>query len=181
MAHVAGSDVGSRCDGSAMMSISIAVSSTVRLIGPAWASGPNGLIGYIGTRPWVGLKPTTPQNAAGIRMLPPPSVPIDSGAIPAATAAALPPEEPPAVRLESAGLRVTPHSGLSVTPFHANSGVVVLPMITIPSRRIWSTAGVSSGHGPAGSVSREPRSVGHPAVRNTSLIAIGTPSSRPLV
>ncbi len=43
------------------------------------------------------------------------------------TAAADPPLEPPAVLEGSQGLLVGPHSGLSVTPFQPNSGVVVLP------------------------------------------------------
>jgi hypothetical protein len=45
--------------------------------------------------------------------------------MPEATAAALPPEEPPGVFFEFQGLRVMPVSGLSVTPFQPNSGVVV--------------------------------------------------------
>src|SRR5699024_5940681 len=98
-------------------------------------------------------------------MLPPPSVPIAHGPIPAATAAAAPPEEPPAVRPGSTGFRVTPVNGLSVTAFHASSGVVVLPTNTIPSARSLATAGESSSHGPAGSMAREPRRVGHPLVR----------------
>ncbi|SKF29566.1 Uncharacterised protein [Mycobacteroides abscessus subsp. massiliense] len=163
------------------MSISSAASSTVRVMGPPCASGPKGLIGYIGMRPWVGLNPTTPQKLAGIRTLPPPSVPMDIGAMPAATAAALPPEEPPAVRLGSAGLWVIPRWRLSVTPFQANSGVVVFPTMTMPSARMRCTAGLSTSHGPSGSTSPEPRRVGQFRVRKTSLIEIGTPSSRPRV
>src|SRR5699024_5576041 len=159
--------------------MSRAASSTVRVMGPACASGPNGLAGYIGIRPWVGLNPTIPQNAAGIRMLPPPSVPTAHGPIPAATAAAAPPEEPPAVKRGSTGLRVMPVSGLSVTAFHANSGVVVLPTNTIPSERIRAATGESTVQGWLGSTAWEPRSVGQPAVRKISLIDTGTPSSSP--
>src|SRR5690606_40545437 len=101
------------------MSVSSAASSTVRVIGPACARGPKGLAGKMGMRPWVGLKPTTPQNDAGMRMLPPPSVPTEHGPKPAATAAALPPEDPPAVFVVSTGLVVTPHRAESVTAFHA--------------------------------------------------------------
>ncbi|GAA13719.1 putative acetyl-CoA synthetase [Gordonia alkanivorans NBRC 16433] len=39
------------------------------------------------------------------------------------------------------GLRVTPVRGLSVTPFHPNSGVVTLPSITAPASRSRATAG----------------------------------------
>ena len=47
------------------------------------------------TRPRVGLSPTSPQQAAGMRIEPPPSLPCAIGTMPAATAAAAPPEEPP--------------------------------------------------------------------------------------
>ena len=47
-----------------------------------------------GTRPGVGRNPTMPQNAAGLRRLPPVSEPVQSGAIPVASATAEPPEEP---------------------------------------------------------------------------------------
>ena len=47
----------------------------------------------------------------------------------------------------SHGLRVTPVSGLSVTPFQPNSGVVVLPTSTAPCSRSRATAGASSSHG----------------------------------
>ena len=69
---------------------------------------PNGDSGYAGTRPKLGFKPKLPQNAAGMRTLPAPSVPTDSGPMPAATAAAVPPDEPPGVLLGSQGLRVMP-------------------------------------------------------------------------
>src|SRR5690625_6429371 len=123
------------------MSMSNAASSTVRVIGPACARGPNGLAGYIGTRPWDGLSPTIPQNEAGMRMLPPPSVPTAHGPIPAATAAPAPPDEPPAVRDGSTALRLMPVSGLSVTAFQAISGVVVLPTKTMPSARSRAATG----------------------------------------
>ncbi len=45
----------------------------------------------------VGLSPTIPQTAAGIRNDPPPSLPVAAGTIPDATAAAEPPLEPPAL------------------------------------------------------------------------------------
>ena len=59
--------------------------------------------GSRGTAPNVGLKPTTPQNAAGIRIEPPPSPPSASGPAPPATATAAPPDEPPGVRVGSCG------------------------------------------------------------------------------
>jgi hypothetical protein len=100
--------------------------------------------------------------------------------MPAATAAAAPPEEPPGVFAGFHGLRVMPVSGLSVTPFQPNSGVVVLPRSTAPCSRRRAVTGASSFHGPFGSTVFEPRSVGQSLVRMMSLIDTGTPSSRPL-
>jgi hypothetical protein len=58
--------------------------------------------------PSAGLKPTTPQNDAGILMEPPVSVPTAQSHMPAATATADPPDEPPATRSMSCGLRTAP-------------------------------------------------------------------------
>ena len=52
--------------------------------------------------------PTIPHSAAGWRIEPPVSVPIAHGAVPAATAAAEPPEEPPGTRARSHGFSVGP-------------------------------------------------------------------------
>ena len=59
-------------------------------------------------RPWLGLTPNTPQNAAGRIIEPLVCEPIASGTMPAATAAAEPDDEPPGVRARSRGLRVLP-------------------------------------------------------------------------
>ncbi len=53
------------------------------------------------TRPTVGLNPTTPLTEAGQTIEPFVSVPIATGARPTATAAALPDDEPQAVRVAS--------------------------------------------------------------------------------
>ncbi len=81
----------------------------------------------------MGLKPTTPHNAAGWRIEPPVSEPRARGANPAATAAALPPEEPPGTRLVSCGLRVAPKAEFSVELPMANSSRFVLPTATAPA------------------------------------------------
>ena len=174
-----GSAVQSRGSGSHMTSSSSAASVTVRAIGPAWETVPNALGGHIGTRPNVGLSPGRPVKPHGMRIEPAPSLPSASGTRPAASAAALPPLEPPGVVSGSQGLRVIPYSGLSVTPFQPNSGEVVWPGSTAPLRRSAATAEPSSSHGPAGSIAREPRRVGQPRARNASLTATGTPSSAP--
>ena len=131
-----------------MTSISSAASATVRVIGPAWARVPNGLAGNTGTSPYVGFSATVPVKAAGIRTEPPPSVPTDHGPIPRPTAVALPPLDPPDVRSGFHGLPVEPWRRESVTPFHANSGVVVLPRSTAPVSRSRAEHGASTSHGP---------------------------------
>jgi len=152
----------------------------VRVIGPRCATLPKGDSGQAGTRPKEGFSPNNPVKPQGMRMEPPPSVPMVSGPMPEATAAALPPEEPPGVFFGFQGFLVMPVSGLSVTPFQPNSGVVVLPRRTAPCSRRRATAGASSFQGPLGSTVFDPRSVGQPFVRMMSLIEAGTPSSRPM-
>jgi hypothetical protein len=49
--------------------------------------------------------PVMPQKLAGWRIEPPVSVPVAAGARRAATATALPPDEPPGTRAVSQGLR----------------------------------------------------------------------------
>ena len=141
---------------------------------------PNGDSGCAGTRPKLGFSPTLPQNAAGMRTDPAPSVPTPIGPHPAATAAAVPPDEPPDVFVGSHGLRVIPVSAELVSPLQPNSGVVVLPMSTAPASRRRAVAGVSTSHGWSGSTVRLPRRVGQPLVRMRSLIDAGTPSSGPI-
>ncbi len=55
---------------------------------------PGSGIGSFGIRPGVGRMPTMPQNAAGMRIEQPKSVPCASGTMPVATATAEPPDEP---------------------------------------------------------------------------------------
>ena len=81
---------------------------------------PNGEIGYAGIFPKVGLCPKTPQKLAGILIDPPPSVPIDAGPNPAATAAQDPPELPPALKEIFQGLLVFPNLALCVVPLCPN-------------------------------------------------------------
>src|SRR5947199_7729449 len=89
-------------------------SVTVRAIGPTWSKlGASGKHPSVGTSPKVGLKPTIPQHAAGIRMEPPESVPRAASASPAASAAAEPPLEPPAIRPGATGLGTVPKCGFS--------------------------------------------------------------------
>jgi hypothetical protein len=82
-----------------------------------------------------GLKPNSPQWDAGSRIDPAPSEAWANGTTPAATAAAEPPLEPPALRDGSHGLRVGPCASGSVVKLSPNSGVLVLPMICRPAAR----------------------------------------------
>src|SRR5947209_8292473 len=152
-----------------------APSSTVLEIGPACDTSPNAEGGWTATLPKVGLCPNTPENAAGMRMEPPASVPTASGQIPASTATALPPLLPPGVRSKFHGLRVTPVSGESVVGFQPNSGVVVLPKKTAPWVRNRAVDGASSSQGWSGSIVFEPTRRGQPRVSCVSLIATGMP------
>ncbi len=130
VAHIA-----SPSSGPARMSSSAAVSPTVRVRTPSIPSTEWPSSGAIEMRLRCGLRPTRPQQAAGMRVDPPPSLPCASGTIPEATAAALPPEEPPGVRSRSHGLRVGPNSLASLTGRIPYSGSVVVPTITKPASR----------------------------------------------
>ena len=89
----------------------------------------------MGMRPRLGFSPNKPQCDAGIRIEPPPSLAWATGKIPAATAAAAPPDEPPALRLRSQGLRVLPNSLDSVVAVCPNSGDVVLAKMFRPAAK----------------------------------------------
>jgi hypothetical protein len=153
-----------------------AASSTVRAstpftVIPLNASGN----GQVEMRPRCGLMPTRCVHVAGMRMLPAPSEPIAAATRPAATAAALPPDDPPGVCLRDHGFLVCPNAGPLVKGHCPSSQVLVLPTITAPaalSRRTTSescTAGLTSPD--------VPKAVRTPAMSTSSFTAIGTPSS----
>lgn len=73
------------------------------------------------TRAAVGLKPQMPVMLAGMRMLPPMSLPKPSGDPPQANRAASPPVEPPTPRLESRGWHVAPKIGLDVSQLEGSN------------------------------------------------------------
>ncbi len=75
-------------------------------------------------------------------MLPAMSVPCARWPIPAATADAAPPDDPPGVNLGSRGLWVGPNSRLSVNQRSENAGALVRPSSTAPARRRLSTTGL---------------------------------------
>lgn len=108
-------------------------------------------------------------------MLPAPSEPIAAVTRPAATAAALPPDDPPGVCRRDHGLRVYPNPGPLVNGHWPSSQVLVLPTITAPAalrRRTTSESWVAGGTWPS-----VPKAVGTPATSTSSFTAIGTPSN----
>src|SRR5215510_6019579 len=89
--------------------------------------------------------PTTPQNAAGWRIEPPVSDPSESGVMPAATATAEPPLDPPGARSRSQGFRAGPKAQFSVEDPIANSSQMVLPTSTAPALKSRSTTVALNG------------------------------------
>src|SRR5205823_2893930 len=86
-------------------------SPSVAAIGPGQSmDGASGITPSMGRRPVVGFSPKVPHIDAGMRIDPPVSEPSAQGTIPAATAAADPPLEPPVNRATSQGLPVRPHA-----------------------------------------------------------------------
>src|SRR5262249_23078658 len=126
------------------------------------------------TRPRVGSSPTRPLHDAGIRIDPPPSSAWAMGAMPAATAAPAPLDDPPGVRSGSHGLREMPRASLSVKGTVPNSEVVVLPSSTNPASTNRCTTGSDASAG-ALLAPADPWVVGHPATSRRSLIGSGTP------
>ncbi len=100
----------------AIVSSNCSHSSAVNASGPTVSSDQAvGTTPRVGTRPQVGRIPVTPQNAAGMRTEPAVSVPRDASTRPAATAAPLPPLEPPQTCSGFQGLSAGPKCGLVVS------------------------------------------------------------------
>ena len=91
-------------------------------------------LGPLGMRPAVVFSPGSPQNPAGMRIEPPPSPPVASAQMPAATADAEPPELPPGVAATFQALPVMPFSRVFDTLRPPNSLAVVNPKGTAPPR-----------------------------------------------
>src|SRR5262244_2336659 len=150
-----------------------AVSATVRVSTPL-VTKPSRLTVTFVTRPRVGFSPTRPVHDAGMRIDPPPSSAWAMGAIPAATAAPAPLDDPPGVRSGSHGLREMPRAWLSVKGAVPNSEVVVLPSNTNPASTNRCTTGSDAAAG-ALLAPADPWVVGHPATSRRSLTGSGTP------
>src|ERR1700754_646078 len=131
--------------------------------------------GQVEIRPRCGLMPTRCVHAAGIRTLPAPSEPMAAATNPAATAAALPPDDPPGVCPLDHGLRVYPNPGPLVNGHCPNSQVLVLPTMTAPAARSLRTTSESSEA--SRTVPSAPNLVGTPAISPSFLTAIATPTN----
>ncbi len=81
------------------------------------------------------MRPKSPVNPAGMRIEPPPSLPVAMGRRPPDTAAAVPPEEPPGVTAWFQGLRVVPCNSVEVQLMPPNSLAVVCTARTAPVAR----------------------------------------------
>ncbi len=172
-----GAQYGEVGSGPAIASSIAALSRTLRDTTFAMAKPPQCCVwsGPTGVRPRVGFSPNSPQHDAGIRIEPPPSLACATGKMPAATAAAAPPLEPPGVTSRFQGLRVGPNSFGSVNGVMPNSGVLVLPKMTAPARRKRSTS-VESRAGLKSARNRLPAVCGTPAIAaSRSLSSSGTP------
>ena len=104
------------------------------------------------------------------------SEPVARVAMPAASAAPEPPDEPPGLKSRFQGLRVTPHSRDSVIAAQQNSGVVVrtwmMPPASITRCTLPAvTSAISSLK------TSDPAVQGWPATSTSSLTATGMPSS----
>jgi hypothetical protein len=111
-------------------------------------------------------------------MEPAPSLPGAMGTSPPATAAAEPPDEPPAVRCGSHGLRVGGARSVSTNGKMASSDVLSFPVMTMPARRTDLLVTSSTGERMCRHA-REPIWAGKPAVKCRSLSPVGSPHSRP--
>src|SRR5919204_5889708 len=126
----------SRGSSPATVDSSSAASRTVRENVPTWSSDEaNAISPYRLISPYVGFSPTIPHRAAGWRTEPPVSVPSAHVAMPLATAAADPLDEPPGTRSGSHGFRVAPYAEFSPDEPMANSSQFVLPTRTAPAAR----------------------------------------------
>ena len=122
--------------------------------------------------------PNTPLKLAGMRIDPPPSLPVAMVHSPAANAAPAPPLEPPGVRAVSHGLRQGAPNSFSVVPDCPNSGVLVLPSTMAPAALTRSTT-IESAAAAHPRNTADPSVVGKSAVASKSLIDTGIPCSGP--
>ena len=174
-----GSALGSPGTGPASISSRSRASATVEASGPNVERSIQFGIGSRPITPLVGFRPTSPQQPAGMRIDPPPSVAVAIGAMPAAIAAPEPPDEPPGEASRCHGFRVAPYRRLSVNPAKANSGWLVLPTTMAPAALRRRGISASATAGGASANTTEPYVVGTPSTSSMSLTSNGMPARGP--
>jgi len=145
----------------------MAESLTSRESGPTLDAGPVTTAPSIETRRALGKKPKTPLRAAGRRIEPPSSEPIEIGTSPAATPAPDPPLDAPQVRDRSHGFPHSLDTRFTDRPQEENSGRLALPNNMPPAAFMRSTA-TASRVGTNVSKSNEATVVRTPAVKRLS-------------
>ena len=110
----AGKAVGSPATGPAITPSSSRMSATEVPIGPSVEKSIQSGARSRPITPFVGFRPTRPHQPAGILTDPPPSAAVAIGTIPAASAAADPPLEPPGAASRRHGSPVEPNSRFDV-------------------------------------------------------------------
>src|SRR6476659_7973978 len=113
-----------------------------------------------------------PQALAGLRTLPPVSVPSAKGKNPPPSPAPEPEEEPPGWWSRFHGLRAGGQGRSKLGPPMANSWVDNLPITIAPAARSRATPAASAAAGVAG-ITLEWQVVGKPATSMMSLIPTG--------
>ena len=113
-----------------------------------------------------------------MRMEPPWSPPSARSACPAATSAALPLDDPPAVRERSQGLRTGPVREVWLPPEKHRSSQTAFPAMVAPASSSLVTT-VASRRGTNPSTARDPFIIGTPATAMLSLTATRRPASGP--
>src|SRR5215472_10049638 len=146
---------GSAGSAPAMTPSRTAASATHLVIGPAVSCAEEiGTMPDRLTRPIVGLSPTIPQLFEGLTIEPSVSVPIASGASPAATATPEPELEPDGLRPEPYGFTACPPSVdhplvECVARKLAHSDRLALPSTTAPAARSLPTRNASLASAPS--------------------------------
>src|SRR5258705_11220013 len=119
-----------------------------------------------------------PHQLDGVRIDRHWSPPRDIATSPAATSAALPPDDPPALWAGLCGLRITPPAQVWLAPEKQRSSQAALPAMVPPASRIRVTT-VASSSGTYPSSNAEPFIMGTPATQRFALIATFLPLSNP--
>src|ERR1700722_4181150 len=131
-----------------------------------------------GSRPREGFSPTRPLQEAGIRIDPPPSLAWTIGTAPAATNAAEPDDDAPAVWSVFHGLLTGPSRGSPAEALKPYSDIWVFPNGVIPVARYIRANSLATSTRRGGQAS-VPRIVGRPATSTLSLMNVGTPLKKP--